>query len=540
MDTLAFEHHLTSPQGHEHLPDDGFAVTAGGGSCCDRIKVSISVAGDRVLDAGFDAHGCGAATAAGSAVVTLVRGATVLDAARIGVREIAARARRSEPGQAARGRGRVRRARARTRGCRSRPRGADAAVGRRAHAGRDERRRRQRRGRASLRAGGRDGRGHARAVVRRRERRRAQLLLGDRGVTGARARTLDRPPALHDRPARRVPRGRGASRSSTATPAARRRTRASAATATCGSTRCSSSPTGSGCDALATGHYARIAEQRARRRSAAARRRRSRQGPDLHARGAGAELARADALPDRRADQARGASAGGRGGAAGRRPRPTRRTCASSPAPTAAGSSRATAASATGSGRSSTSRDACSAAIAASTASRSGSDAGSASPAGEPLYVLDKDADQTASSSVRARRCRRSSVTLRNARLHRDGARVDRVKLRYRSRPLAARVLEQSEGGRHRSLTVALAEDADGGRAGPDRLPDGRGPRDRLGHDRARHGRRPPLADLEVRVADQLEREREPEVAGRRGAGACTGRPTRPGWRSRRTRRRWR
>ena len=52
----------------------GFTVTAGGGSCCDRIRFSVSVDGERVADAGFDAEGCGAATAAGSAAVTLVRG----------------------------------------------------------------------------------------------------------------------------------------------------------------------------------------------------------------------------------------------------------------------------------------------------------------------------------------------------------------------------------------------------------------------------------------------------------------------------------
>jgi tRNA-specific 2-thiouridylase len=90
VDTLAFEHHLTSPQGQGRLPDDGFTVTAGGGSCCDRILMSISVGGDRVIDAGFEAHGCGAATAAGSAAVTLARGQSVLDAARVGPREISA------------------------------------------------------------------------------------------------------------------------------------------------------------------------------------------------------------------------------------------------------------------------------------------------------------------------------------------------------------------------------------------------------------------------------------------------------------------
>ncbi len=83
MDTLAFEHHLTSPQGHRCVPDGGFAVTADGGSCGDLIRFSLATDGERVTDAGFDASGCGAATAAGSAAVTLVRGLHLFDAARI-------------------------------------------------------------------------------------------------------------------------------------------------------------------------------------------------------------------------------------------------------------------------------------------------------------------------------------------------------------------------------------------------------------------------------------------------------------------------
>jgi tRNA-specific 2-thiouridylase len=88
VDTLAFEHHLTSPQGHRHVPDGACTVTADGGSCCDSVEISISLSGDRVADAGFDAHGCGAATAAGSAAVTLVRGTPVLEAARVGPKQI--------------------------------------------------------------------------------------------------------------------------------------------------------------------------------------------------------------------------------------------------------------------------------------------------------------------------------------------------------------------------------------------------------------------------------------------------------------------
>ena len=45
--------------------------------------------GERVAEAGFEAAGCGAVTAAGSAAVALVEGAGVLDAARVGTHAIA-------------------------------------------------------------------------------------------------------------------------------------------------------------------------------------------------------------------------------------------------------------------------------------------------------------------------------------------------------------------------------------------------------------------------------------------------------------------
>jgi tRNA-specific 2-thiouridylase len=89
VDQLAFEHHLTSPQGRGLTPAGAHAAEVGGYDCGDRIRFSVSVRSDRVVDAGFDAHGCGAATAAASAAVTLVRGQPVLDAARVGARRIA-------------------------------------------------------------------------------------------------------------------------------------------------------------------------------------------------------------------------------------------------------------------------------------------------------------------------------------------------------------------------------------------------------------------------------------------------------------------
>ena len=61
--------------------------------CGDLIRISISLdpgspAGE-ISDAGFDARGCGAVIAAGSAAVGLLRGATLLAAARLGPDEIA-------------------------------------------------------------------------------------------------------------------------------------------------------------------------------------------------------------------------------------------------------------------------------------------------------------------------------------------------------------------------------------------------------------------------------------------------------------------
>ena len=90
MDALAFEHHLVSPQGCGRLPAAGCAVTVGGGSCCDELEFGIELDGNAVRDAGFVARGCGATTAAGSAAVTLVRGRALLEAAGLGARDIAA------------------------------------------------------------------------------------------------------------------------------------------------------------------------------------------------------------------------------------------------------------------------------------------------------------------------------------------------------------------------------------------------------------------------------------------------------------------
>ena len=81
-----FEKHLLHPVGRGRVPvHDG---AAGGAACGDLVRIGVAVQGDRVADAGFEASGCGAAIAAGSAAVELVRGAGVLDAARVGTHAI--------------------------------------------------------------------------------------------------------------------------------------------------------------------------------------------------------------------------------------------------------------------------------------------------------------------------------------------------------------------------------------------------------------------------------------------------------------------
>ncbi len=99
VDTLAFEHHLSSPQGLGVVPPGCFTVLAEGGVCGDTVRFSLATDGRLVTGAGFDADGCGATTAAASAAVTLVRGQTLLDAARLGAGQIAAELGGLSPGK---------------------------------------------------------------------------------------------------------------------------------------------------------------------------------------------------------------------------------------------------------------------------------------------------------------------------------------------------------------------------------------------------------------------------------------------------------
>ena len=85
--------HLERPLARGHVPAGAHTGAAGGAACGDLIRISLALDPEapdgRILDAGFDASGCGATIAAGSAVVALLRGSSLLDAAQIAPETIA-------------------------------------------------------------------------------------------------------------------------------------------------------------------------------------------------------------------------------------------------------------------------------------------------------------------------------------------------------------------------------------------------------------------------------------------------------------------
>src|SRR5918995_1476603 len=84
----SFAEHLSAPAGKGALREHRHSGAAGGAACGDVVRIAVRIDGDRVLEAGFDAEGCGALTAAASAVVESIEGGTFLDACFIGAEEI--------------------------------------------------------------------------------------------------------------------------------------------------------------------------------------------------------------------------------------------------------------------------------------------------------------------------------------------------------------------------------------------------------------------------------------------------------------------
>lgn len=83
-----YEDHASSPRGRGAIPSDAVIGAAGGSACGDMLTIGLTCEDGRIADIGFDADGCAALTAAASAVVELARGIDLLAAARIGRDEI--------------------------------------------------------------------------------------------------------------------------------------------------------------------------------------------------------------------------------------------------------------------------------------------------------------------------------------------------------------------------------------------------------------------------------------------------------------------
>ena len=92
-DGSSLREHLEHPHGRGHMPANACTGAAGGAACGDLVRISLALdpahRDGAIADAGFDASGCGAVQAAGSATVSLIAGQPLLAAARIGAAQIA-------------------------------------------------------------------------------------------------------------------------------------------------------------------------------------------------------------------------------------------------------------------------------------------------------------------------------------------------------------------------------------------------------------------------------------------------------------------
>jgi tRNA-specific 2-thiouridylase len=88
MDRELFEHYLADQSRRGPVPDDAFTGAAGGAACGDLSRISVTVEDERIAAVSFDAEGCGATLAATAAVAEMVDGAPVLEAAGIGIDDV--------------------------------------------------------------------------------------------------------------------------------------------------------------------------------------------------------------------------------------------------------------------------------------------------------------------------------------------------------------------------------------------------------------------------------------------------------------------
>lgn len=85
MDRELFDHFLRDEARRGPAPDDAFTGAAGGAACGDLSRLSLTVDGGRIASVAFDTEGCGATRAATAALAETVEGATVLEAAKLSI-----------------------------------------------------------------------------------------------------------------------------------------------------------------------------------------------------------------------------------------------------------------------------------------------------------------------------------------------------------------------------------------------------------------------------------------------------------------------
>ncbi len=85
MDRELFDHFLRGDARRGPAPEDAFTGAAGGAACGDLSRLSLTLAEGRVAAVTFDTEGCGATRAATAAVAETIEGATVLEAARLSI-----------------------------------------------------------------------------------------------------------------------------------------------------------------------------------------------------------------------------------------------------------------------------------------------------------------------------------------------------------------------------------------------------------------------------------------------------------------------
>lgn len=90
MDRELFEAYLSDESRRGPAPEGAFTGAAGGAACGDLSRISLLLEDGRVTGGSFDAEGCGATRAATAAALDLACGETAVAAARIGIAEVEA------------------------------------------------------------------------------------------------------------------------------------------------------------------------------------------------------------------------------------------------------------------------------------------------------------------------------------------------------------------------------------------------------------------------------------------------------------------